>query len=277
MSQPHVSIAAEKLWDLGTLPVTNALLTSWVVMAFFLILGLALRLTLNPKKPGRLQNILELIVEGGFSVIESVTGSAKQAKAFFGVIMTIFLFVLVNNWAGLLPGVGSVGLVHAEESTVEVEAVESTEHSTESATEHTESAAEHAPLTPLFRATSADLSFTLTLALIAVLLTQYHGIRHLGFWHYAGKFIHNPFRSPVMFFVGILELVSEFAKVISFSFRLFGNVFAGEVLLAVVISLIPYIAPMPFYGLELFVGLIQAVVFAMLTLVFFKMATVESH
>jgi F-type H+-transporting ATPase subunit a len=107
------------------------------------------------------------------------------------------------------------------------------------------------------------------------LLTQWHGIRHLGTWRYFSRFIN--FKSPIMFFVGILEAISEISKVISFSFRLFGNVFAGEVLLVVVIGLVPYIAPMPFYGLEIFVGAIQALVFAMLTLVFFKMATTEAH
>ncbi len=287
--EAHVSIAAEKLFDLGPLAVTNSLLTTWVVMGFLLLIGLYLRARLNAKKPKGLQNILEIVVEGTLSIIESVTTDAKQARLFFGAITTIFLFVLLNNWAGLIPGVGAIGIVEEaeiyEETTAEVIGSESIEYSGESTlataeTSEVETAADagevaKSKLTYIFRSGSADLSFTLTLALIAIFLTQYHGIRKLGAWHYFSRFIN--FKGPIMFFVGILEAISELSKVISFSFRLFGNIFAGEVLLVVVTSLIPYVAPIPFYGLEIFVGAIQALVFAMLTLVFFKMATTETH
>jgi F-type H+-transporting ATPase subunit a len=128
-------------------------------------------------------------------------------------------------------------------------------------------------LVPLFRAATADLNTTLALAIFSIVLTQIFGFQHLKLG-YLKKFFN--FSNPLMTFVGILELVSEFAKIVSFAFRLFGNVFAGEVLLAVMAFLVPVVVPMPFYGLELFVGFIQALVFAMLSLVFFNMAT-QSH
>lgn len=129
---------------------------------------------------------------------------------------------------------------------------------------------------PLLRTGYADVNMTLALALISVIMTQVYGMAYLGFFGYAGKFFVNPFKDFVGSFVGILELVSEVAKLISFTFRLFGNIFAGEVLLVVISFLSPYLAPIPFFGLEIFVGFVQALVFSLLTLVFMKMAT-TSH
>ena len=131
----------------------------------------------------------------------------------------------------------------------------------------------HVVKAPIFRPGSADLNTTLALAIVSVIVTQIFGLMALKF-SYLKKFFN--FSSPIDFFVGILEIISEFAKIISFAFRLFGNIFAGEVLLVVIAFLIPVVLPMPFYGLELFVGFIQALVFAMLSLVFFNMAT-QSH
>ena len=128
---------------------------------------------------------------------------------------------------------------------------------------------------PFFRSANTDLNTTLALAGISVIATQIFGIAAIGFIKYSKKYIN--FSSFSNFFVGILELVSEIAKIISFAFRLFGNIFAGEVLLVVVTYLIPYIIPIPFYGLEIFVGFIQALVFAMLSLVFMTMATIDTH
>lgn len=222
------------------------------MIGFIALLAIAVRLGLRTSgKPTGLQNVLEIIVEGWLSIMDGVTGDRALSKRFFGIIVTIFLFVLVSNWAGLIPGVGSIGVTSA----------------------HAEG--EHGGLTHIFRPGTSDLSTTLVLAIIAVVATQVQGIRACGVWGYLRRFIN--FHSPVLFLVGLLEMVLEFAKIFSFGFRLFGNIFAGEVLLAVIISLVPFIAPMPFYGLEIFVGLIQATVFAMLTLVFFKMATVEAH
>ena len=129
-------------------------------------------------------------------------------------------------------------------------------------------------MVPLLRAASSDLNTTLAIALVSVTFTQIVGLRHLG-GEYLGRFF-NVRGGPIGFYVGILELIAEFAKIISFTFRLFGNVFAGEVLIAVMTFLVPWIVVLPFYGLELFVGFIQAFVFAVLTLAFMSLAT-ESH
>ena len=150
---------------------------------------------------------------------------------------------------GILPGVGSLGLkevVGHEEVFV-----------------------------PLFRSTNSDLNMTLALGLISVIATQIFGISALGFFTHFSRFIS--FKTPIRFFTGILELVAEIAKVVSFSFRLFGNIFAGEVLLVVVFFLVPLIVPLPFMVMEIFVGFIQALVFAMLTLVFLTIATAKEH
>lgn len=246
----EISIAAEKLFSLGWLPVTNALLIGVIVSAFliFLITRSTRNLSLVPRG---VQNVLEIIFEALLELVESVTQDKKQARQFFPLIATIFLFVLISNWAGLLPGLGTVGLTHGEGS--------------------------HATIIPFLRSTSADLNFTLALSLITVITVQFTGIAALGIVKYGKKFFISPFHKPygIGTAVGILELVSEVGKIISFTFRLFGNVFAGEVLLTVMLHLVPYFLPLPFMFLEVFVGFIQAVVFAMLTLVFLKMATIE--
>jgi F-type H+-transporting ATPase subunit a len=167
----------------------------------------------------------------------------------FPLVATFFIFIIVNNWAGLIPGFGSIGIYEMKEG--------------------------HEVFVPFLRSANADLNTTIMLSLVSVIVIQIVGIGVIGLKSYTKKFFN--FSSPILFFVGILELISEFIKIISFSFRLFGNVFAGEVLLIVITMLVPYILPIPFYGLELFVGFIQALVFTMLTLVFIKMATIEAH
>jgi F-type H+-transporting ATPase subunit a len=132
---------------------------------------------------------------------------------------------------------------------------------------------EHHHFTPLLRSPASDLNFTLALAILTVVAVNVFGIAAIGAWKHISKFFN--FSSPINFFVGILEFISEIARMISFAFRLFGNVFAGEVLLVVIAFLAPFIAPVPFFFLEIFVGFIQAFVFAMLALVFIAIATVE--
>lgn len=248
----EISIAAEKLFTLGTFPVTNSLLIGVLVSLLLIVLSrlVARNLQLVPKG---LQNVFEIVFEGLLNLIESVTQDKKQALKFFPLIATIFLFVLISNWAGLLPGLGTVGLSHEHDG--------------------------HATIIPFLRSASADLNFTLALSLITVITIQATGIAALGAVRYGKKFLISPFHKPYVIgtLVGILELISEIGKTISFTFRLFGNVFAGEVLLTVMLHLVPYFLPLPFLFLEIFVGFIQAVVFAMLTLVFLKMATVEAE
>lgn len=247
-----VSISAEPIFTLfNFLPVTNSLLTTWVVMLILVILAYFGGKTIQ-RIPSGLQNIFEMIFESFMNLIEGVTGDRKKAREFFVYAVTIFMFILFSNWIGLIPGVGSIGFFEA--------AKEGGNHA--------------AGFIPLFRAGSSDLSFTIALALMTMAYIQYSGIKHLHLGYFK-KFIN--FKGPIEFFVGILEIVSEFAKIISFSFRLFGNIFAGEVLLVVMIFLAPYIVPLPFYGLEVFVGLVQSLVFMMLTLVFLNSATEGHH
>lgn len=245
----EISIAAEKLFSFGAFPVTNAFLIGAIVSGALMLF--TRRIVENWQEiPRGAQNLLEIIVESLLDLVQSVTQDRKQAIAFFPLVATIFLFVLFSNWAGLLPGLGTVGLAHGE--------------------------AGHATIIPFIRSTSADLNFTLALSLIVVLAIQFTGIAAMGIAKYANKFFVSPFHKPygIGTLVGLLELVSEIGKTISFTFRLFGNVFAGEVLLTVMLHLVPYFLPLPFLFLEIFVGFIQAVVFAMLTLVFLKTATI---
>jgi len=245
----NISIAAEPVFNLGPLVVTNSLLTTWVISALLVAFVFWFsRKSLEDKPKGlSLQNIIELIIEGLLSFFSQIVGQEK-AKKFFPLVTTFFIFILLSNWFGLLPGVGSLGIwgTHLGEKV----------------------------LIPLFRAPTADINTTLALAIISMAMVQFYGLNTLGA-KYLKKFLN--FSNPINFSVGILELIGEFTKIISFAFRLFGNIFAGEVLLAVMAFLLPFIAPLPFLGLEIFVGLIQALVFTMLTLVFLQMATSEHH
>lgn len=237
----HISIAAESIGSVFGIPVSNSLLTTWLVMAILMIFTFfaTRRMSLVP---GSLQSVAELVVGGLYSLFTSVMH--ERTQKYFGLLATLFLFIVCMNWAGLIPGVGTIGL---------------------NLIEHGEEV-----FTPLFRAGTADLNTTLALSIIAVVFIQAAGFATLGL-SYLSKFFN--FSSPIEFFVGILELVLEASKIVSFAFRLFGNIFAGEVLLTVIAFLIPIFAPIPFLGLELFVGVIQALVFSMLTSVFLLMAT----
>ncbi len=256
----QISLAAEPVFHLGSFAVTNSLLHAGVTSV--ILIGLALvisaRLKMSPKG---LQNIVEIIISWLLDLADSITGDRKKSVKFFPLVTTIFLFVFVSNYLGLLPGVGSIGFYE------EIHGVMT--------------------FVPYLRSSAADLNMTLAISLITVIATHTFGIAALGFFQHWGKFIqlHKLFTIKKGFpiprplgvidvFIGLLELVGEVSKIISFSFRLFGNVFAGEVLLLVVTSLVAYVAPVPFYFLELFVGFIQAFVFATLALVFLQVATI---
>lgn len=243
---PHIEIAAEKILTIAGFPVTNTLLTSWVVL-ILLLAGAFLIFRKISLIPAALQNILEFFIESFLGLMDGVFGSREKAEKYFPVVATIFLFVLLSNWLGILPGVGSVGFFEETDS--------------------------GKMFVPLFRSAASDLNFTLALALIAVFLVNFLGIAAIGIGKHMSKFF--TLKSPLDFFVGILEFISEIAKMISFSFRLFGNVFAGEVLLVITAFLIPYAIPVPFLMLEIFVGFVQALVFAMLTMVFISIAVTE--
>ncbi len=243
----HISLAAERLTEFFGFPITNSLVMSWLTVALLVGTAVTVRRTLA-LIPRGLQNGVELLVESMVAFMAQVVGEEK-AKRFFPLVATLFLFVLISNWLGIFPGVGPVGIIEDVHGT--------------------------SVLVPFFRSTYADINMTLALALISVAAVQYYGMRMLGVGKHLKKFF--TLKSPIDAFMGILELFGELAKVVSFSFRLFGNVFAGEVLLVVIAFLVPFLAPLPFLGLELFVGFVQALIFSTLTLVFLQIATVEHH
>lgn len=240
----HISITAEKIFIIGgKFAVTNSLLTSWIVMGIVIIFSLLATRKLS-LIPGNLQSVAEVVVDGLWNLFSTILKGS--ISTFYPLVATYFIYIITLNWAGLLPGIGTIGVDKIENG--------------------------HKVFIPLFRAGTADLNTTLGLAVVSILIIQVSGLRTLGI-SYLKKFLN--IRNPIYFFVGILELVSEFSKVLSFAFRLFGNIFAGEVLLTVIAFLMPVFAPVPFLGLELFVGFIQALVFSMLTAVFLSLATTK--
>lgn len=251
----HVSLTAEKIGTLFGLPITNSLLMTWLAMIILIVIGVIAghKPTMVPK---RIQNFLEAIIEYAENLMDSVLQDKALTERVFPLVATLFLLIILSNWLGLLPGVGPIGFLET--------------HNGETV------------LVPLLRSANADINSTLSLAIISVVSIQLFGIVSLGVLPHIGRFINlrslfkGTFEGIIEFSVGLLEIISEISRLISFSFRLFGNVFAGEVLLTVIAFLVPYLAPLPFYFLELFVGLIQGLVFVTLTLVFIKIA-VTSH
>jgi len=292
---PHVSINAETLFRVGGLHITNSIFTSLVISALIISFALVVRFRLtNTNEPKGLQNFAEWLVESLYSLVYSVAGNVKKSRVFFPFVATFFIFIILNNWFGLLPGVGTIGfrekatkakiIIEKETEVKEIKKIEAGQGNTlekiqikeKPTTEKVKvkGAEQTSEFVPFFRPGTADLNTTFALALLSVAVIQFIGLKFSKLAYFK-KFIN--FSSPIMFFVGILETISELAKIISFSFRLFGNIFAGEVLLAVIAFLIPFLMPVPFYGLEVFVGFIQALVFAMLSLVFFNMAAEQQH
>jgi F-type H+-transporting ATPase subunit a len=268
---PEVSIPAEPIFavPLVGFEVTNTLLATWLSM-LLLIVGSILVTRHLEMVPAGVQNLVEWGLSVLLGLIEDIAG--ERGRKFFPLVSTIFIFLLVSNWMGILPGFASVGLIHEAHSGghetrgisvagVDVYILEGEEVG-EQGTGWT--------VFSFLRSAATDLNTPLALALISVVATQIVGVQAQGI-KYFKKFLS--FDDVLGIVVGPLELVSEFAKIISFSFRLFGNIFAGEVLLAVLAFIIPYLVSIPFFGLELFVGLMQAFVFAVLTLVFMTMAT----
>lgn len=254
-------LVAEPILHIGSFPVTNAYINSTLAVLFFLVTGFMLR-NKTVMVPKGLQNFAEAVLEFILGYVDGVTKNRQKSLKFLPIVGGLFLFILFSNWIGLIPGTGSIGRHLLVEG--------------------------HAELVPLFRPANTDLNMTLAMALFAVVTSHILGIATIGFFRYANKFIKlgdvvksfrhggmNIFVALVEFAVGLIEIFSEVAKVVSLSLRLFGNVFAGEVLLTVLASLIAYLVPLPFILLEILVGLIQATVFAMLTLVYLTMATAE--
>lgn len=283
---PEISLAPEALTRLGPFPFTNSILMTLVVDLLLLALVFAgvRRITHTAAAPRGIQNVLELSVELLYGLGENI--DRRNIRRFFTLVATIFFFVFFSNLLALVPGVGSIGLCTTklaaevnpapEAAPAEPPAQAGAEPARAADTCASQRDAQGAELilVPYLRAPSADLNMTLALALIVFVATEYFGFHDLGIG-YLSKFFS--LRGGAMgLFVGILEFISEFVRIIAFTFRLFGNIFAGEVVLLVMAFLAPWLLPLPFYGFELFVAFIQAFIFAVLALVFMSLAT-ESH
>lgn len=244
----HISIKPEVIFSVAGFPVTNSILASWIGIIVFALL--ALQFYRNPRSTSLYAVTVRYILRSMYAFFSPVAG--KVGDRVYPLIASLFLFILCANWIGLLPGFGSI--------TIQPQISHAVEEAHESV--------------PLLRGATADLNMTLALALISFVSIQYFGITELKIG-FVKKFLN--FSSPLNFFIGILEIVSEISKIISFTFRLFGNMFAGEVLIVVIAFLIPVFASTPFLFLEIFVCVIQALVFALLTAVFINLSTTAHH
>ncbi len=280
---PILQVAPEPVFTIGGFVITNTLLATWVTMVVLLLLFRAATSNMQ-LVPRGIQNVIESLVEALYDFAQSVAGP-RFGKVFFPLVGTIFFFVLCNSWLSLLPGFGTIGVAKTgEHEGVVMEQAGPLLVIPPSPTIVKEG--QHAPegklvgeLVPFLRGANTDLKTTLSLALLAMFFIEFWGIKYQGLAAYGGKFVNfsgfkqGPFMGVIYFIIGIIETISEFARIISFTFRLFGNMFAGEVLLAVIVFLVPWVVADVFYSLELFVGIVQALVFAGLTLVFAASAT----
>jgi len=257
------TLYAEPIAHFGSFTVTNALFTSWIVVFVLIVISIVVRIKIK-KIPKGIQNLFEIVIEEAESLCDQVTSSRAITNKAFPIVFAVFMFVLLNNWMGLLP-LGGLGLIEV---------------------------GEHGKMfIPLIRSGTADINGTLPLAILSVIGANLFGIISIGLWKTINKYVNlnalgsiftkvrkDPsvlMTAPIMFAVGFLELVGEFAKIASLSFRLFGNVFAGEVLLASMGAIIAYILPTPFMLLEVLVGVIQAFIFAILTLVYYTISSMD--
>lgn len=237
----HVSLAAEELFKLGPISVTNALLTG---MAGMIVTAILLVWAAKRVKSGRKNFVVKLIqwaIEGFYSQTEEVIGDKEVARKVFPIAMTMFFAIVITYWTGALPGVGSITFGD----------------------------------TVLVRALPADLNFTFALAIITIVAVQVFAISKYGLFGNLGRYIRNPLKDPIGAFEGLLEFIGEFSRGTALSFRLFGNAFAGEVLLVIIAALTGYFASLAlplFLAFELFMGFIQAYVFFVLTIIFTSLA-----
>ena len=257
----EITLFAEPIFHFKGFVITNALFTSWIAVIMIIVVSFILRSKLK-EVPGKIQNVFEIVVEGALSLCDQVTNNRALSIRIFPIAISVFFFILINNWFGILP-LGGFGLI------------EKGEHGLS--------------FIPLIRGGTADINTTIALAVMAVLGANIFGIFSIGLWKTFNKYVnlkalgeifaklrHEPtiiIVAPITFFVGLIEIVGEFAKVASLSFRLFGNVFAGEVLLVSMAALVGYVVPIPFIFLELLVGVIQALIFSILLVVYFTIST----
>lgn len=245
MDKLHISLAAEPVFHIGPVAITNAMILG--IFGVVVMLGILFyaATALKKGKYNRFLGLLQWTFEGFLGQAEDIIGDKKTARRIFPLAMTMFFTVLITYWVAALPGVGVItwnGI-------------------------------------PLFRGLPADLNFTFALAIITIVASQVYAIQKHGFFGNIGRYIKNPFKDPIGAFEGILEFIGEFSRLIALSFRLFGNAFAGEVLLMVILLLTSYAAvvALPLVMVfEIFIGFIQAYVFFVLTLIFTSLA-LQTH
>lgn len=240
-SEIHVKLPTEVIFHIGPLPITNAMILGAVGVTIMLaILGYTAYMVKNGRY-NRFVGLISWAIEGMYGVVLEIVPDRKVAKSIAPLALTIFFTVLATYWCAVLPGVGSVTLDGKE----------------------------------LFRELPSDLNFTFALALIAMVTVQYYAIRTHGFFGNMGRYVKNPLKDPIGSFEGLLELIGEFSRLVALSLRLFGNAFAGAVLLLIVGILSGWLAALslPLVMLfELFIGFIQAYVFFVLTIIFTSLA-----
>lgn len=242
----HVSLPAEKLFEIGGLPITNSMLV--MVLAYAIVVGLFVTTAraIAAGSKSRLATAVHWLFEILLNTIQDVVGSKEKARKIAPIAITMFFVVIVGYYLGLLPVVGAVTWNGAE----------------------------------MFRGGITDLNFTFALAIITMVTVQVFAIKQHGIFGNGKRYFINPFKDPAHSFEGVLELIAEFSRGVALSFRLFGNVFAGEVLIAVIAFLTKWLSPVvqPFFlGFELFIGAIQAYVFFMLTVVFIALGSAEAE
>ena len=236
----NISIAPEILFYIKSFPVSNSFLWTLFISGFLTVATLIMRFSLKII-PGTLQNCVEILIEESFSFVKSVIRSEEKAKRVFPLFCTLFVFILTANLFAFIPGQAAITVSDGH------------------------------GVAPVFRAVMADYGMVLVLTILSVIIIQIVMIITHGPFGYLGKFFN--FHSPLKFFLGLMDIVGEIAKVLSLSFRLFGNIFDGEVLGIVMLFLVPFIAPLPFMFLGVLTAIVQAFVFATLTLVFITLAS----
>ena len=284
MDDLHVSVKAESLWDidlgpLGTLNITNSFLTMIAVMALLIIGGAMIARRASVDRPGKAQTGFEMIIEFLLNLVESTAGK-RVGRKIFPLIGGLFIFIIVANYSGLLPGVGTIGINHTEEdeATTEEARIASAQQPSDAVVVYAaeEGEGHHEVLYPFLRSPNADLNMTIAMALITFTVVQIAGVVAHGVGGRIKHMADPPFMFPI-------EVISELSRIVSLSFRLFGNIFAGEVLVAVMIAMsramllkfyiFPLVAlPTVFLFLEVLFGFIQALVVALLTLIYISLA-----
>ena len=238
---PHISVKAEEMFSIGGVPITNAhLLGALGILLLVWLLFRTRAVILGRKRANFATRLVLWAFEGLYGTVKQVIPDETWARRVAPLAITLFFFVIAQYWMGILPIVGPI-----------------TMHGT-----------------PIFRPFVADLNMTFALAIITIVAAQVYAFKYLGFKGNLGRYFINPLKDPIMTFVGLLELVAEFSRLLGLSFRLFGNVLAGEVLLIMIAYLTQYASPIalqPFYLFELFIGGIQAYIFFMLTVVFISL------